>query len=84
MNFSPKTFIFHHTNNHDLVLYERKNNKRLMVIANGNQSASNKIEMDLCTRRKSATDLITGKNITLVKGKLSYKLKPYQCLLLEL
>jgi hypothetical protein len=84
MNFSPKTFIFHHTNNHDLVVYERKNNKRLMVIANGNQSASNNIEMDLCTRRKSVTDLITGKNINLVKGKLSYKLKPYQCLLLEL
>jgi hypothetical protein len=84
MNFSPKTFIFHHTNNHDFVVYERRNSRRLMVIGNGNQTEINKIEIDLCTRRKSVTDLLTGKNITLVKGRLSHKLKPYQCLLIEI
>jgi glycosidase len=83
MNYSPKSFIFHHTSNPDLVVFERKNNKRLIVIANGSNSSAIKYEMDLCTKRKIVTDLITGNTVSLEKGKIACKLKPYQCLLLE-
>ncbi|MFH2004861.1 MAG: alpha-amylase family glycosyl hydrolase [Bacteroidota bacterium] len=84
LNISPKTFIFHHNNHPDLVIFERKNNKRLFVVANGNPTESNKVNIDLGTKRKSATDLITGKTIQIEKGKLVYNLKPYQCVVLEL
>jgi starch synthase (maltosyl-transferring) len=83
LNFSPKTFILHHTSN-SVLIFERKNHNRLIVIANGDPKKSNRVNINLSTKRKTAIDLITGVNISFERGNLSCKLKPYQCYVLEL
>ncbi len=83
-NTSPKTFIFYHNNHPDLVIFERKNYHHLFIVANGSPTKSNKVNLYLGAKKKSTTDLITGKTIPIEKGKLAQNLKPYECLVLEL
>jgi len=83
-NSNPKSFIFFPISNSDIIAFERKNKKRLLILANGNPTNSVKLNFNVGTRRRSLTDLVTGNVVNLVKGILNCELKPYQVLVLEL
>ncbi len=83
-NINPKSFIFYQTQHPDLVVFERRNRKRLIVAANGNPEKPVSLVVDLSTKKHGTTDLISGRILKLEKGKYVLNLKPFECLVLEL
>ncbi len=81
---NPKTTVYYHAPNPDLIIFERRKNKRLFCIANGGSVNSHQAEIDLNTKKLTATNLINDESIALSKGKLIYNIKPFECMLFEL
>lgn len=79
LNDSPKSFIFHHVANENIIVFERKNRNRLIVIANGTNK-NQSLEINLSTNKKVIKNLLDDKLLELNKGALTKKLKPFECL----
>lgn len=83
LNSSPKSFIFHHIPDENIIVFERKNRNRVVVIANGSNKKQ-KLKIDLSTKKQTVKDLLQDKTYDLEKGNLSVYLKPFQCLVISI
>lgn len=81
LNNSPKSFIFYHNQNENIITFERRNRNRIVIIANSTNE-NQAFEIDLRTSKKVVKNLLDNKLMELKKGILIHQLKPFECLVI--
>ena len=83
----PATFRLLESSNPFVLAFERTRQdvrKRLVVITNADFFTGGLAELDLAATRASVKDLLSGKTVAIRKGVIRKKLKPGECLVLEI